>query len=190
MSNIPVNPTVLALSMELKDGAGKLYRLHVQDGNITFALLDTINKGPAPPIRSETVAALAPPPADGSDYSESTNSTDEESSGVIKKENKPDGPNKGSTSKGSHANTKTNVVVKNPVPAKNVWVVSKQSRVNTTKNTPATSVHAGKSTHPTANKRPPRAAKSRTRLPAIVFSDDDEDENYATGAASQEFIHY
>lgn len=196
MSNIPVNPTVLALSLELKDGAGKLYRLKVEDGTVTFCLLDdAVNKAstsnesrPAPPIRSETVAVLIPPPppADSSDDSESTNVSSDED---YKVEAKLSGSTKGATNRGSHANTKNSVVAKNPVAAKNQLVVNKNSRA-TTKITPATSTSKSSS-----NNKPPRATKNRacttSRQPPkpIVFSSSsDEDDDYATGAASQEFF--
>jgi hypothetical protein len=207
MSNIPVNPTVLSLYLDLKDGAGKLYRLKVQtDGIVTFSLQEVTNEPilqevtnepiasnePGPevqcPIRNETVDLSLASSDDSSKDSEVdlTNTSDDCLSPVAKVQPSRSAlnilrsaPANNNKNKNKHSTNPTAM----KKPATGSRAPSTRGRVAT--NNPSRATNSSSSHYATTN-RQPRATRNHRRSPdPIVFSSEEED--FETAPASQEF---
>lgn len=210
MSNIPVDPIVLAISIDLKDGAGKKYRLKVRtDGHVTLSLEEvtdeaTTNQVPGlevqSPRRSETVDLLSS--SDDSKESEDdgkdsdidpdalvdlTNASDDCFSPVAEVKPSRSAHNRSAPATSNNRNT-------NPTATKKKATTS--TRATTTRATTTRATTNRVTTNPrgraTTTNDPPRAttnkqprAKNPRRPLPYLFSDEEED--YETAGVSQEF---
>lgn len=207
MSNIPVNLTVLSLSLDLKDAAaGKLYRLKVQmDGIVNFSLQEVTNEPilqevtnepiasnePGPevqcPIRNETVDLLASSDDSSKDSEvvDLTNTSDDCLSPMAKVQPRRSALN---ILRSAPANNNKNKRSTNPAamkkPATGSRAPSTRGRVAT--NNPPRATNSSSSHYATSTNRQPHATRNRRRSPdPIVFSSEEED--FETAPASQEF---
>jgi hypothetical protein len=183
MTNIPVTPTVLALSFDLKDVTGKMYCLKVQlDCNITFALQQVTNDATSEATNTNDPAGLVvdqnPQQHEtvnlATSESDSTDTSDEDFSGSITEGQPSRSATNPRPSRVRSGNREPVRATNNPPPA----VSAPVARATTNKPPAATA---------NLNRRAP-ATRNRGRPPQrpVVFSDEEED--FDTAPASQELF--